>query len=71
MNIKLNGEIYNINKENITIVELLEELSIKWKIDLSGAVVLVNDNVIKKTSWNDEKIANDYVVEVLSFVSGG
>ncbi|QNM15895.1 MULTISPECIES: sulfur carrier protein ThiS [Fusobacterium] len=71
MNIKLNGEIYNINKENITVVELLEELSIKWKIDLSGAVVLVNDNVIKKTSWNDEKIANDYVVEVLSFVSGG
>lgn len=71
MNIKLNGEIYNINKENITVVELLEELSIKWKIDLSGAVVLVNDNIIKKTSWNDEKIANDYVVEVLSFVSGG
>lgn len=71
MNIKLNGEIYNINKENITVVELLEELSIKWKVDLSGAVVLVNDNVIKKTSWNDEKIANDYVVEVLSFVSGG
>ncbi|WP_288876540.1 sulfur carrier protein ThiS [uncultured Fusobacterium sp.] len=71
MNIKLNGEIYNINKENINVVELLEELSIKWKIDLSGAVVLVNDNVIKKTSWNDEKIANDYVVEVLSFVSGG
>ena len=71
MNIKLNGENYNINKENITVVELLDELSIKWKIDLSGAVVLVNDNVIKKTSWNDEKIANDYVVEVLSFVSGG
>lgn len=70
MKIKLNGENYELQKE-MTVVELLDDLSKDWKIDLSGAVVLINDNVIKKNNWKIEKIANDYVVEVLSFVSGG
>ncbi|WP_410208884.1 sulfur carrier protein ThiS [Fusobacterium sp.] len=70
MKIKLNGENYELQKE-MTVVELLNDLSKDWKIDLSGAVVLINDNVIKKNNWKIEKIANDYVVEVLSFVSGG
>ena len=70
MQIKLNGENYELEKE-ITVQELLDKLSEEWKINLSGAVVLINDNVIKKKEWKTQKIAIDYVVEVLSFVSGG
>lgn len=70
MQIKLNGENYELEKE-ITVQELLDKLSEEWKINLSGAVVLINDNVIKKNDWKTQKIAIDYVVEVLSFVSGG
>ena len=70
MQIKLNGENYELEKE-ITVQEFLDKLSEEWKINLSGAVVLINDNVIKKNDWKTQKIAIDYVVEVLSFVSGG
>ena len=48
MNIILNGEKYEISKDSITVEELLNELSVKWNIDLSGAVVLVNDEIVKK-----------------------
>lgn len=71
MNIILNGEKYEISKDSITVEELLNELSVKWNIDLSGAVVLVNDEIVKKNDWKTEKIAEDYQLEVLSFVSGG
>lgn len=71
MEIILNGERYEISKEEISVEELLEELSTKWKIDLSGAVVLVNDEIVKKNDWKREKVAKDYHLEVLSFVSGG
>lgn len=70
MKIKLNGEDLTLDGV-LTVEELLDKLSREWYLDLSGAVVLVNDNVIKKNDWNRQKIAMDYVVEVLSFVSGG
>lgn len=71
MRIILNGERYETVKDDLTVEELLEELSVKWNIDLSGAVVLVNDEIVKKNDWKTEKIAIDYHLEVLSFVSGG
>lgn len=71
MNIFLNGSRYEVEQENISVEELLAELSKKWNIDLSGAVVLVNDEIVKKNEWKTQKIANDYHLEVLSFVSGG
>lgn len=71
MNIILNGERYEISKEDMSVAELLSDLSIKWNIDLSGAVVLVNDEIVKKNDWETKKIAEDYHLEVLSFVSGG
>ena len=70
MKIKLNGEDLSLDGE-LTVEELLDKLSREWDLDLSGAVVLVNDDVIKKNDWKTQKIAMDYVVEVLSFVSGG
>lgn len=71
MEIILNGERYEISKDEISVEELLSDLSVKWSIDLSGAVVLVNDEIVKKNDWKTKKIAKDYHLEVLSFVSGG
>lgn len=40
-------------------------------MNLSGAVVLVNDDVVKKADWDKAVIKASSAVEVLSFVSGG
>lgn len=70
MNILLNGKDYSSEKIS-TIKELLMELEREWSIELSGAVVLVNDEIVKKDRWKDTEISENTEVEVLSFVSGG
>ena len=47
------------------------ELEREWSIELSGAVVLVNDEIVKKDRWEDTEISENAEIEVLSFVSGG
>lgn len=71
MEIILNGEKYSPLEDNITVEDLIKEISIKWNIDLSSAVVLVNDEIVKKNDWKIKKIGDEYHLEVLSFVSGG
>ncbi|MCI6152546.1 sulfur carrier protein ThiS [Fusobacterium perfoetens] len=70
MKIILNGVEEEIEKE-IILKEFIEKISIEKNITLSGAVVLVNDNLIKKDNWQDVTIKENDVVEVLVFVSGG
>ncbi|WP_130890485.1 MULTISPECIES: sulfur carrier protein ThiS [Fusobacterium] len=70
MNILLNGKDYSSEKIS-TVKELLMELEREWSIELSGAVVLVNDEIVKKDRWEDTEISENAEVEVLSFVSGG
>lgn len=70
MNIFLNGKDYSSEKIS-TVKELLMELEREWSIELSGAVVLVNDEIVKKDRWEDTEISENAEVEVLSFVSGG
>lgn len=70
MNILLNGKDYSSEKIS-TIKELLTELEREWSIELSGAVVLVNDEIVKKDRWEDTEISENAEIEVLSFVSGG
>ena len=70
MNILLNGKGYSSEKIS-TVKELLMELEREWSIELSGAVVLVNDEIVKKDRWEDTEISENAEVEVLSFVSGG
>lgn len=55
MNIKLNGEKYEIEGTEITVEKLLERLSKENNLKLGGAVVLVNDEVIKKNDWKVQK----------------
>lgn len=71
MKVRVNGELYETLAETLTVSELLKELEKKWKLDLSGGVVLLNDEIVKKYEWETTKIANDYHLEILTFVSGG
>ncbi|MCF2639260.1 sulfur carrier protein ThiS [uncultured Fusobacterium sp.] len=70
MEIILNGKKHLLEKE-LSVKELLTSLENEWNIDLKGAVVLVNDDIIKKDNWEKFQIKENAEVEVLSFVSGG
>lgn len=70
MNILLNGKGYSSEKIS-TVKELLMELEREWSIELSGVVVLVNDDIVKKDRWEATEISENAEIEVLSFVSGG
>ena len=70
MEIILNGKKHLLEKE-LSVKELLTSLENEWNIDLKGAVVLVNDDIIKKDSWEEFQMKENAEVEVLSFVSGG
>lgn len=70
MKIILNGKKHLLEKE-LSVKELLTSLENEWNIDLKGAVVLVNDDIIKKDNWEEFQIKENAEVEVLSFVSGG
>ena len=60
----------NIEKEML-ISEFIEKLSSEKNINLSGAVVLLNDELIKRDNWKDVSIKENDEIEVLTFVSGG
>ena len=70
MKIVLNGVSENIEKEML-ISEFIEKLSSEKNINLSGAVVLLNDELIKRDNWKDVSIKENDEIEVLTFVSGG
>lgn len=70
MEIILNGKKHLLEKE-LSVKELLTSLENEWNIDLKGAVVLVNNDIIKKDNWEEFQIKENAEVEVLSFVSGG
>lgn len=70
MQIVLNGVSENIEKEML-ISEFVEKLSSEKNINLSGAVVLLNDELIKRDNWKDVSIKENDEIEVLTFVSGG
>lgn len=66
MNIIVNGEIKEV-KEEITIQELIEFLSIKVGV----MAVAVNMNIVKKDDWDSFRLSQDDKVELLQFVGGG
>lgn len=70
MEIILNGKKTVLEKE-VTVREFIDNLSKEKNMNLSGAVVLVNDDVVKKVDWDKVVIKASSAVEVLSFVSGG
>lgn len=70
MNIILNGTNEILEKE-IFVDTFVENLSKEKNINLSGAVILINTNLIKKDNWHKITITENDDIEVLAFVSGG
>jgi sulfur carrier protein len=66
MKIVVNGKELDV-KEDITVLELLNELKIKDKV----MAVAINMNIVKKDKWDIYKISNADKVELLHFVGGG
>lgn len=70
MQIVLNGVSESIEKE-MKISEFVQKLSQEKEINLSGAVILLNDELIKRDNWKNIIIKENDELEVLTFVSGG
>ena len=70
MKIILNGKKKYL-KEKISVKNFLENVEKINDINLSGAVILIDNEIIKKGDWENFFITDGNVVEVLSFVSGG
>ena len=69
MNIKLNGEIKNINNSD-------EELFLEGLITLLGyqpqlIVVELNGSILNPQDWSDTKIKQGDCLEVVTIVGGG
>ena len=65
MNFKFNGELQTLNS-NSTVKEFLYSLN----LDTNGAIILFNDNILKKEEL-DISIEDNCSIEVLNFVCGG
>lgn len=70
MEIILNGEKTTISSQE-NLMSYIKGLGVQWKIELEGAVVLLNNDIVKKDVWNETLIKEGDSLEVLSFVSGG
>lgn len=66
MKIIVNGNERNF-KENITLQELLVELSLDGKVMAAA----INMNIIKQDVWNDYLMVDGDKLELLDFVGGG
>ena len=70
MQIILNGTSENFEKE-MSVNEFIEKISSEKNINLSGAVVLINDDLVKRDNWKEVTIKENDQIEILTFVSGG
>lgn len=70
MEIILNGKKTLLEKE-MSVSEFIQNLGKEKNMNLSGAVVLIDDEVVKKADWDKSFVKAGSAVEVLAFVSGG
>jgi len=66
MNIIVNGESREF-KDNITLLEVLNELSLDGKVMAAA----VNMDIVKQDSWSIHKLSDGDKLELLDFVGGG
>ena len=64
--IQLNGQIHKL-ETNLSIEQLLNKLSINKK----KVAVELNKSVVPKQKYSSIKIANQDVVEIVTFIGGG
>ena len=62
---KINGKEENVGE--ITIAQLLEQKGFDKRV----VVVEINEEIAPKDTYEDRKIADNDVVEIVSFVGGG
>ena len=69
MNIKLNGEIKNINHSDAKLFldGLIKHLGYQPQL----IVVELNGSIINRQDWNDTKIKHGDCLEVVTIVGGG
>lgn len=67
MQITLNGEIKDINSDDMSLVELLAVFDLPEK----RIAVELNRQVIRRTDWASTTVAANDKVEVIHFVGGG
>jgi len=66
MNIKVNGEIRELN-EGATLFDLIHSLGLEAKVMAAA----VNMEIVKQDVWNSAVLKEGDVVELLDFVGGG
>jgi len=66
MQITVNGVQKDVNN-NLTLINLLNEL----KVDSKTVVVELNENIIKKISYESTILNPNDKLEIVSFVGGG
>jgi len=66
MTIIVNGQDKEF-KQNITLAEVLEELSLTGKVMAAA----VNMDIVKQNSWDTHHLKNGDKLELLDFVGGG
>ncbi len=67
MKLKVNGEIKEFDKDEMTISELIKELGIK----APNFAVAVGMDVIPKSEYDTYKLKDGDSVEIVTFVGGG
>ena len=68
MTVIINGKKTN-TAEDVTLVTLLRENGITK--DTAGVAVAVNSSVIPRSEWNDVRLSDGDMVEVIHAVQGG
>jgi len=66
MSIKINGKVRDLSC-SLTLTALLE----REKSPAEGLVVMINDVIIPRETWDTTKIRGNDEIEIMCFVSGG
>ncbi|HLU22467.1 MAG TPA: sulfur carrier protein ThiS [Bacillaceae bacterium] len=67
MNFQLNGKQVQLPEEVNSVDKLLAHYDLQHRI----AVVEINQNIIKKEEYENTRLANGDVIEIIHFVGGG
>ncbi len=67
MKLQVNGDI--VDTEATTVTELLQQFDVED--NGKGTAVAVNDSVVPKTKWSDQKLSEEDRVEIIRATQGG
>jgi sulfur carrier protein len=67
LNFRLNGKQVELPPETDSVEELLKHYNLQNRI----AVVEVNKEIVKKEDYQNKRLSNGDVIEIIHFVGGG